>query len=387
MNTEKDNFFKEIYISASGVDSYLEINEYTYKDFSGLEFDNKIILDINSIEIHISNDDNIINIKNHDNIDIGYIVLTKKEKIENYNDLSCDKILYLWNHYRKTSEIKNSFHCSFLVIYKDFFNDYYDNHLKTSSLWGGFKHEQMQVSNYKPVLELVCPENQIIFPTSFNEATSNSSSYSSNIYDIFLKKYHQLELVFNLIFVKQIQQIDINDLKQINSIYKNMNKDEIDAINYIVSNFSSENKKSKILKIIQLAFDQYSSICEELLFEYGKESNPLKTDDLKTKFHSFIEKCNQESPANFDAYKSICNTLKFKHKEGEFEGFVNKLTCYFIYRIRCSIAHSKLSEFIFSLDQDHLNFMTDIALPLISETVIDVFSNNDFNNLFTQEES
>ena len=385
MYADKDNFFKEKYIQSLGEEIDSEPTDYQYKDFNALEFDNKLILDITSTEIHLLNSETI-NLKSFDNTDIGYIVLTKGAKINNYTDLSSDKVLYIWNEYRKNGEIPSTFKFDFLVIKKTHFEYYYDNHLKTSSLWGGFKHEIIQPANYKPVTEIFCPENSVIFPTATNESTSNSSLLSSNVFDIFLKKYHQLELIFNLIIVKQIQKININDLKKINSIYKNMNKDEIDTIFYIIVNFTSNSQKVKIFKIIEKAFLSYEEICEEILFEYGKESNPIKTDALKSKFIEFISKCNQDSPSNFSAYKEIAISLKFKNREDEFEIFTNKLISYMIYRVRCSIAHNKLSEFIFSTDQYHLDFMTDIALPLIKETVIDVFSNSEFNNLFNPVE-
>lgn len=385
MNTDKDTFFRDQYISALGENVTCQMNPYIYKDFSGLEFDNKIILNIYSMEVHLLNSD-IINIKNHDNTYIGYIDLAKHVKIENYHDLNCDRILYIWNYYRKTGKNLTEFPSNFLIIQKNYFEQYYDNHLKTSSLWGGFKHDEMQISSFSPVIEIFLPENPIVFPTLTNEATSNSSVYTNHIYDVFLKKYHQLELVFNLIFVKQIQKIEnFNDLKKIHTIYKNMNKDEIDSIIYLFSTFCSENKKIKIMKIIMFGFDNYPDICEELLFEYGKDSNPIKTEDLKLKFLSFIQKCNQDNPSNLSDYRQISKELKFKTTTLEFDTFINKFICYVIYRIRCSIAHSKLSEFIFSLEQDHLNFMTDIALPLIRETVTDIFSNPEFNNLFNTE--
>lgn len=383
MNINQDEFFKDKYIAALGEDLEIQVNEYVYKNFSGLEVDNKIILEIHSMEVHLQNSE-IIDIKNSSNINIGYIDIAKNKKIEDYNELNANRILYIWNHYRKTGDRLTKFPSHFMVIEKDFFEDYYDNHFKTSSLWGGFKHEIMQISSYKPISELIIPENPILFPTQTNEATSNSSTYTNNIYDIFLKKYHQLELVFNLIFVKQLQNLDdFNDLKNINNIYKNMNKDEIDSIIYLFSNFCSENQKVKLLKIIMFGFDNYTNVFNELLFEYGKDSNPIKTEDLKIKFLNFIQRCNQENPSNLSSYRQISKEIKFKTTVLEFDTFLSKLICYVIYRIRCSIAHSKLSEFIFSLDEEHLNFMTDIALPLITETVIDIFSNLDFNNLFT----
>lgn len=40
---------------------------------------------------------------------------------------------------------------------------------------------------------------------------------------------------------------------------------------------------------------------------------------------------------------------------------------------------------MFTMDQDHLDFMVDVGLPLIRETVIDVFSNQSFKEVFEQD--
>lgn len=378
---EKDEEFKSLYLDA--IDKELEESpvDYEFLSFTGLLFDNKLVLDVYSKESQIPEDG--LNLLDCNNRVIGYFVFTDKSKqISNFSTCTADEILYIWNKYRKSGVIYERFLCDFLVIEKDFFNNYYENYYETSSLWGGYKHTEREFIEYKKVQEIRLPESKIFFPTSINSFNSDMSVYSSNIYENFLKKYHQIELIFNLIFIKKLKTIDLENLKEIHSIYKSMNKSEFDAIFYIISNYVTN--KVKYLKIFEMAYFEHNDIYNEIFHNYEKDSNPLSDSTLRDKFHQFLTKVAQSTPLSEEDYFNIAQLkeIKFKNKAEDFSNFVYKFISYTIYRIRCSIAHNKLGEFMFTMDQDHLDFMVDIGLPLIREAVIDVFSNQSFKEIF-----
>lgn len=379
---EKDEMFKSLYLDA--IDKDLEDNpvDYNFMDFIGLLFDNKLVLDIYSKEPQISEDSELDLLNYSDDI-IGYFVFTDKSKlISNFSTCTADEILYIWSKYRKNGVLQERFLCDFLVIKKEYFNNYYENHYETSSLWGGYKHTEREFIEYKKTQELRLPESKIFFPTSINIFNSDMSVYSSNIYENFLKKYHQIELIFNLIFIKKLKDIDLDNLKDIHSIYKSMNKSEFDAIFYIISSFITN--KVKYLKIFEIAYFDHRDIYNEIFHNYEKDSNPLFDITLRDKFHLLLTKATQSNPLSTEDYFDIAKEkeIKFKIKYDDFSNFIYKFLSYTIYRIRCSIAHNKLGEFMFTMDQDHLDFMVDVGLPLIRETVIDVFSNQSFKEVF-----
>ncbi|MEG2848356.1 MAG: hypothetical protein RR904_06275 [Bacilli bacterium] len=382
---EKDELFKSLYLDA--IDKDLEENpvDYDFMDFTGLLFDNKLVLDVYSKEPQISEDDEL-DLLNYRGDIIGYFVFTDKPKvISDLSTCTADEILYIWSKYRKNGVLQERFLCDFLVIEKEYFNNYYENHYETSSLWGGYKHTEREFIEYKKTQELRLPESKIFFPTSINIFNSDMSVYSSNIYENFLKKYHQIELIFNLIFIKKLKSIDLESLKDIHSIYKSMNKSEFDAIFYIISSYITN--KVKYLKIFEIAYFNHQDIYNEIFHNYEKDSNPLSDSILRDKFHLFLTKATQSNPLSAEDYFDIAKEkeIKFKIKYDDFSNFIYKFLSYTIYRIRCSIAHNKLGEFMFTMDQDHLDFMVDVGLPLIRETVIDVFSNQSFKEIFEQD--
>jgi hypothetical protein len=59
--------------------------------------------------------------------------------------------------------------------------------------------------------------------------------------------------------------------------------------------------------------------------------------------------------------------------KGTFESFVSSVAAYWIYRVRSSIAHSRVGEFLF-LEADE-QFITDFAEPLLLDVVMQVFEN------------
>lgn len=379
--SDKDEVFKRLYLEAIGKEVEESPTDYTFHDFVGLLFDNKLILDVYSKEPQITNEELDL-LDSNDQI-IGYFVFTDKSKtISDFSICTADEILYIWNNYRKKGVIYDRFLCDFLVIQKSFFNNYYENYYETSSLWGGYKHTERECIEYKKIQKIRLPESKILFPTSINSFNSDMSVYSSNIYENFLKKYHQIELIFNLIFIKKLKNIDLESLKDIHSIYKSMNKSEFDAIFYIVSNYITN--KVKYLEIFKKSYFNYYVVYNEIFHTYEKDSNPLSDSILRDKFHDFLTEVAQSNPVSEDDYFQIAKkpNIKFKNKADDFSNFLYKFISYTIYRIRCSIAHNKLGEFMFSMEQDHLNFMVDIGLPLIRETVIDVFSNQSFKEIF-----
>ncbi|MDC5052666.1 hypothetical protein OHW28_06640, partial [Acinetobacter baumannii] len=69
-------------------------------------------------------------------------------------------------------------------------------------------------------------------------------------------------------------------------------------------------------------------------------------------------------------------------KKEEFIKNIKRINAYWIYRIRCSIAHTKLGEFIFEYNQENHEFIYEYANNLIKRTILCIFSNQNFKSLF-----
>lgn len=383
MFTDKDQYFIEAYNEACGYDpdNSLTIINYNYEDFSSLLYDNKIVIDVYDMECHLSTSESIL--LSFNDQDIGYIVSSNKEDTinDNLSLFTADEILFIWNFYRKNNILLNKLENNFLIVNYDYANTYFEKFYGKETLWGGFNHKKYIEMPSKKIEKIYLPDLEIKFPTELNLTNSVNSIKSNNIFDLFLKNYHNIELLFNLIFLRELRRIDINNISEANSIYKKLNKDEIESLRYLISEFT--NNKVTQIKLIIKAFNEYSIITQEILYEYGKESSPVKDPVVRDKFNQFLEKCNLDTPQTISQFLEISKAKKLKNDEKSFKDFINNFIAYFIYRIRCSIAHKKFGEFIFSENEEHKNFMIDISIPLIKSTTIEIFSNQKFKNIFS----
>lgn len=382
--TDKDEHFKKLYDDSLGDEdiSCDVISSYCHNEINRMVFDKKIILEVKSFDSYISKDNNI-KIKDSDGNEIGYIVFVNKgiKVVDNLDVFTCDEILFIWGFYRDKGILPDSLDVDILVLNKNYIELYLTKYYETSSLWGGFIHEDRVLKLCFDKNDIFLPRNKIRFPTTINEINSYQSVLSANIYDNFLKNYHQLELVFNFIFIMKLKKTEISNIKDVNAIYKNILKEEIESINYMVSNFTSS--KLEYIKLIVKSFVDYKTISDEIFHDYGKESNPLKDMGLRDRFVDFINECNANDFNTFQEYEDLAKSKRFKSNKDELTKFTNNFTSYMIYRIRCSIAHNKISEFIFMPNDDaHFKFMADISMPILKQVVIDVFSNSEFNSIF-----
>lgn len=384
MFTDKDEFFIRAYNEASDYDinSYLTVNDYVNHDFSSLLYDNKIIINVYDMECHLSTEE-IIKLSLN-NQDIGYIVSTNRvdDPNNNLSNFTADEILFIWNYYKKQGIIPNKLENNFLVIYQNHAESYFNKFYGKESLWGGFNHTEYTPTPSKKTEKIYLPDLEIKFPTDLNLINSKTAINSNSIFDLFLKNYHNIELLFNLIFLRELRRIDINNISEASSIYKKLNKDEIESLKYLISEFTMN--KIILLELIIKSFNDYPVITKEILYEYGKDSSPVKDSVVRSKFNDFIEKCILDAPGNIGEYLVISKNKKFKSDEKSFIDFINNFIAYFIYRIRCSIAHKKFGEFIFSENEESKNFMIDISLPLIKNTTMEIFSNHKFKAIFSE---
>jgi hypothetical protein len=102
----------------------------------------------------------------------------------------------------------------------------------------------------------------------------------------------------------------------------------------------------------------HQNIALEIFYKFGKTSNPLKSeiDFSKVVPFGFEENILKSKSISFHA----------NHPK-----FIKHLASYWIYRIRCCIAHNKIGEYILSHSEEE--FIAEFAEPLIKEVIIQSF--------------
>src|SRR5690606_13362983 len=81
----------------------------------------------------------------------------------------------------------------------------------------------------------------------------------------------------------------------------------------------------------------------DVFYEYGKETNPLK--DRETFLKMFIDPgvINRTSLDQIRRMHRL--SANFTKSEAAYKSTLVKLSCYWVYRIRCCIAHNRLGEY------------------------------------------
>lgn len=102
-----------------------------------------------------------------------------------------------------------------------------------------------------------------------------------------------------------------------------------------------------------------------MFIRFGNSNKPL----TEIKFDCLFDSGNIN--------ESTLDSLKITNSNNPIETFLPKLISFWIYRVRCSIAHNKIGEYILSWEDE--NFITDFAEPLIKEVLNQCFKNEKVN--------
>lgn len=259
---------------------------------------------------------------------------------------------------------------SYLVIKQSKLVEYITKYKKTSILWGGFYHEDDKVVR-EPLKqaknEITCLPN-LELPTRFHHDNAQRAIAQPYAFERFLKNYHLLELLFDYKVIQDIAD-NRNDIKTAGEIlYKTYKEnEEIKRLLYILENCSNI---TNIIGKINTIYD-FQNLAERIFYQYGKDGNPLSQD----LFLETLQNINLFAEISFQVIKNGNITGKLKHQQTNHDTFIIKLTAYWIYRIRSSIAHSKIGEFLLSSDDpEHERFMIEFAEPLLQEVLIQCFA-------------
>lgn len=267
---------------------------------------------------------------------------------------------------------------SFLFI-EESYEGYYLKKLKPGvEAWGGFSHFTEKVhSEFNKIEKILAIEN-IKIPTKEHLMKIRESIQTTNVFDRFLKKYQMLELMYDYIFIAKLRTIDggLLDFRKTLSSYSDK---EVESLKRLICEYLSD--YDKIVNLIY-ELDNYKSLAIDLFQTSGKDSNPLKDTIHWEKFLTALENRNL-SHVNFNSNPEI--KIKGWNNEAFFKKKIGEIVAYWIYRIRCSIAHHKIGEFIFG--KEHEEFVFKFSEGLIDEILCQVFSNEKFVKLIEDSRS
>lgn len=252
------------------------------------------------------------------------------------------------------------FKYDYIIIKETFWNTYTTDYEKTSPLWGGFSHK---LNFTEPVSKYLNNILEIEAGDKLKEL--DNYSYESTIraieqpyaFERFLKLYHLLELQFDYFLVDKIKNLQIpQDSNEIGKLLNDYSRTELDRLTEIISTYCTN--VNPLLSKLEQVFT-FRGISEEIFIKYGNKTKPLK----ESKFNELFD-------SNSFTESNLTN-LKIVNTSNTIDVFIPKLVSYWIYRIRCSIAHNKIGEYLLSWEDE--NFIVEFAEPLMIEVLKQFF--------------
>lgn len=297
---------------------------------------------------------------------IGDLIFTATKGDITFNTMTENEfIAYLTTEEISHYETHNSYEflTDFLIIKEDYLIDYMLNHMDTSALWGGFIHK---LTSFTPTARYKTSPISIEIGNELMDF--NPYSYESIVraieqpyaFERFLKLYHLLELQFDLSIIDKIKSLSMpSDANLIGEILNEYSHTEISRLTDIIQNSCTD---ISALEAAMVKVVPFQIIAEEIFIKFGKSKLDIHLTDI-TKFQTVIAS-GSFSEANLHSLRIVADTRK--HPK-----FIVSVCAYWIYRIRCSIAHNKIGEYLLSWTDE--NFIVEFGEPLLKAVLMQCF--------------
>ncbi|SEI01736.1 hypothetical protein SAMN02799636_04961 [Methylobacterium sp. 275MFSha3.1] len=235
-----------------------------------------------------------------------------------------------------------------------------------SALWGGFHHGASSVP-YAGWKRDIVARPKVILATEYHRRSFMLTALAASPQEQYLKLYHTIELLFDYVTFRKLVKSG-NNLAGFGKVMSTYQRSELDKLKAIFKEYC-ENPRAVASKMPALA--PYLDRAEDMFQAHSKEGNPLGTDDQWARFCDLV----RSGAIDFEDFKRV----KLCQKIDSYDEFITKIAAYHVYRIRSSIAHSRIGEYV--LSESDNDFITTYAIPLIEEITIQIFSGEGMSEL------
>jgi hypothetical protein len=257
----------------------------------------------------------------------------------------------------------------YVVIDASELDRYLENYANGAAIWGGYHHgnSKAPISGWRQAIS-ARPGVRIV--TDHHKDSFLRVAMASGPREQYLGLYQTIELLFDYITFRKLVKAG-NDLTGFGKIMNAYQKSELDRLKSIIKEFCSD-----ITTIAQkLALAQpYLQTSKDMFDLHNKDGNPLK--DKWSKYEEMLE-TGSVNAEEAKRYAIAGNSTAF------FE-VIGNVIAYQIYRIRSSIAHRRVGEYILTEDDDL--FLVNVAIPLLEEVTLQIFTSEALVELTQDEE-
>jgi len=255
----------------------------------------------------------------------------------------------------------------YALVKRERLKEYRDNFLASAAIWGGFWHSEQSSTGVmapaRPPLPIAA-QSGIKMPTSLHTEAAKRSAMLPYAFERYLKLYHLLELSFDYDTVVRIRALR-DDLHGIGQILSQHKSNELVRLKQLILEKCSD--KSAVARCIEdlCRERKWDVIARDIFFTFGKDGNPLSKKD--TQFASMVT-----GPGFNQAGAVSSNIISAKQaQQGEFEELVLETSAYWIYRVRSSIAHNRIGEYVMKpQDEEFVEHFAEKLLRQVLATVL-----------------
>jgi hypothetical protein len=242
--------------------------------------------------------------------------------------------------------------------------DYQATMKDSSEIWGCYSHvNAASGSSVARQGRSITAIQGMRLPTAFHKTALERAVQASHPFERYLKYYHELELLFDWSVVKKIQalQDDLQGAAKLISLYQSGDLPRLKDL--ILSYCRDVRQVHSLLANIS----NYHVIGARIFQDYGKEGNPLKDTwgamctDLARGY--FISPATKGMPKDQDKYDKV----------------ILDSAAYWIFRIRCCIAHHRFGEYL--LSQADEEFVVEFGERLLLGVTGIILENPDLHEI------
>jgi hypothetical protein len=260
-------------------------------------------------------------------------------------------------------------HYSYVIVDSANYADYVDKYFDSAPLWGGFIHlgnPSLLVSPYKNSPPNIVASEGLSLPTGYHAEHVLRSVVQPFAFERFQKLYHLLELRFDLQIVERVNALgtDLKEIGRILSAY--YGHDEMTRLKSVIE------PGIKDLNTLEAKLNRvrHCSDCEvvarNIFFAYEKGKNPLKGKELEYERVMALGGLSKALASSNGLVGGSGSAL-----DGNYRTLLVEMAVYWIYRVRSSIVHSKIGEYVMSSSDEE--FVVEVAEPLLREVIVQVF--------------
>lgn len=252
-----------------------------------------------------------------------------------------------------------SFRQNYFVCPASRVNEYRQEYLSSSAVWGGFSHPTAGAV-VLPIRSItaISAVRGMRLPTDMHTEAMLRSVIQPHAFERFLKLYHLLELSFDYLLVEQIRHLG-TDLRGIGQLLGSYERAEIDRLKDVLSHSVATPSISECLRVLCRDHRWHQQI-GTIFFEYGKSSNPLQSK--RAKFEELLRSA-EFTERDAIAYNLCDGSQDPAVRQANFAKLTLSVAAYWIYRLRCSIAHNKIGEYVMRLSDEP--FVENFGEPLL----------------------